>query len=98
MLFVGFVFGLSFETASEISLLGLSVSEMMGGLSAWTILVFPALFTAGMSLLDAADGALMIGVYGWALSRPDRRLVYNLVITGLSVSSPCSLRASGSPA
>jgi nickel/cobalt transporter (NiCoT) family protein len=86
MLIVGFVFGLSFETASEISLLGLSVSEMTRGLSAWTILIFPALFTAGMSLLDAADGVLMIGVYGWALSRPDRRLVYNLVITGLSVS------------
>ena len=86
MLIVGFVFGLSFETASEVSLLGLSVSEMTRGLSAWTILVFPALFTAGMSLLDAADGVLMVGVYGWALSRPDRRLVYNIVITGLSVS------------
>jgi high-affinity nickel-transport protein len=86
MLVVGFVFGLSFETASEVSLLGLSVSEMTHGLSAWTILIFPALFTAGMSLLDAADGVLMVGVYGWALSRPDRRLVYNVVITGLSVS------------
>jgi nickel/cobalt transporter (NiCoT) family protein len=86
MLIVGFVFGLSFETASEISLLGLSVSEMTLGLSPWMILIFPALFTAGMSLLDAADGVLMIGVYGWALSRPDRRLVYNIVITGLSVS------------
>jgi nickel/cobalt transporter (NiCoT) family protein len=86
MLIVGLVFGLSFETASEISLLGLSVSEMTRGVSAWTILVFPALFTAGMSLLDAADGVLMVGVYGWALSRPDGRLVYNIVITGLSVS------------
>jgi high-affinity nickel-transport protein len=86
MLVVGFVFGLSFETASEISLLGLSVSEMTHGLSPWMILIFPALFTAGMSFLDAADGVLMIGVYGWALSRPDRRLVYNIVITGLSVS------------
>lgn len=86
MLIVGFVFGLSFETASEISLLGLSVSEMTHGVSPWTILIFPALFTAGMSLLDAADGVLMVGVYGWALSRPDRRRVYNIVITGLSVS------------
>lgn len=85
MLIVGFVFGLSFETASEISLLGLSVSEMTNGLSPWLILIFPALFAAGMSVLDAADGALMVGVYGWALSRPDRRLVYNMVITGLSV-------------
>jgi nickel/cobalt transporter (NiCoT) family protein len=85
MLIVGFVFGLSFETASEISLLGLSVSEMTNGLSPWMILTFPALFAAGMSVLDAADGALMVGIYGWALSRPDRRLVYNIVITGLSV-------------
>ncbi len=85
MLVVGFVFGLSFETASEVSLLGLSVSEMTKGLSPWTILIFPALFAAGMSLLDAADGALMVGVYGWALAHPRRRLVYNIVITGLSV-------------
>jgi high-affinity nickel-transport protein len=85
MLFVGFLFGLSFETASEIGLLGLSASEMMNGLSPWLILAFPALFAAGMSLLDAADGAMMIGVYGWALSRPKRRLVYNIIITALSV-------------
>jgi high-affinity nickel-transport protein len=85
MLFVGFLFGLSFETASEIGLLGLSASEMMNGLSPWSILAFSALFAAGMSLLDAADGAMMIGVYGWALSRPKRRLVYNIIITALSV-------------
>jgi high-affinity nickel-transport protein len=85
MLFVGFLFGLSFETASEIGLLGLSASEMMNGLSPWLILAFPALFAAGMSLLDAADGAMMIGVYGWALSRPKRRLVYNIIITALSI-------------
>jgi high-affinity nickel-transport protein len=85
MLFVGFLFGLSFETASEIGLLGLSASEMMNGLSPWFILAFPALFAAGMSLLDAADGAMMIGVYGWALARPERRLVYNIIITALSV-------------
>jgi high-affinity nickel-transport protein len=85
MLFVGFLFGLSFETASEIGLLGLSASEMMNGLSPWLILAFPALFAAGMSLLDAADGAMMIGVYGWALARPKRRLVYNIIITALSV-------------
>ncbi len=85
MLFVGLLFGLSFETASEIGLLGLSASEMMNGLSPWFILAFPALFAAGMSLLDAADGAMMIGVYGWALSRPRRRLVYNIIITALSI-------------
>src|SRR5258705_8196590 len=85
MFFVGFLFGLSFETASEISLLSLSVSEMTNGLSPSTVLAFPVLFAAGMSLLDAADGAMMIGVYGWALSQPGRRIMYNFVITTLSV-------------
>jgi high-affinity nickel-transport protein len=95
MLIVGFVFGLSFETASEISLLGLSVSKMTNGLSPWMILIFRALFAAGMSLLDAADGALMVGIYGWALSRPDRRLVYNVVITALSVFVALSIAGIG---
>jgi high-affinity nickel-transport protein len=85
MFFVGFLFGLSFETATEISLLSLSVSEMTNGLSPRLVLVFPVLFAAGMSLLDAADGVMMLGVYGWALSRPRRRLMYNFVITSLSV-------------
>lgn len=85
MFFVGFLFGLSFETASEISLLGLSVNEMTNGLSPALILLFPALFAAGMSLLDAADGAMMVGVYGSALSRPKRRILYNFIITSLSV-------------
>jgi nickel/cobalt transporter (NiCoT) family protein len=85
MFFVGSLFGLGFETASEVSLLGLSVTEMTNGLSPWSILVFPAVFAAGMSLLDAADGVVMVGVYGWALSRPSRRLVYNIIITTLSV-------------
>jgi nickel/cobalt transporter (NiCoT) family protein len=85
MFFVGFLFGLSFETASEISLLSLSVTEMTNGLSPSLIFVFPALFAAGMSLLDAADGAMMVGVYGWAFTRPNRRLMYNFIITSLSV-------------
>lgn len=85
MFFVGFLFGLSFETASEISLLSLSVSQMTNGLSPGVVLLFPTLFAAGMSLLDAADGIMMVGVYGWALARPARRLVYNLIITTLSV-------------
>jgi nickel/cobalt transporter (NiCoT) family protein len=85
MFFVGFLFGLSFETASEISLLSLSVAELTNGMSPGMVLVFPVLFAAGMSLLDAADGAMMIGVYGWALARPERRLLYNFAITSLSV-------------
>ena len=86
MFFVGFLFGLSFETASEISLLSLSVTEMTNGASPGMVLIFPVLFAAGMSLLDAADGAMMIGVYGWALARPDRRIKYNFIITSLSVA------------
>ena len=86
MFFVGFLFGLSFETASEISLLSLSVTEMTNGASPSMVLIFPVLFAAGMSLLDAADGAMMIGVYGWALARPDRRIKYNFIITSLSVA------------
>jgi high-affinity nickel-transport protein len=85
MFFFGLLFGLGFETASEVSLLGLSASEMINGLSPWSILLFPVLFAAGMSLLDAADGAVMVGVYGWALSRPRRRIVYNIIITAVSV-------------
>jgi nickel/cobalt transporter (NiCoT) family protein len=85
MFFVGSVFGLGFETASEVSLLGLSATEITNGLSPWSTLLFPVLFAAGMSLLDAADGAVMVGVYGWALSRPNRRIVYNIIITTISV-------------
>jgi high-affinity nickel-transport protein len=85
MFFFGLLFGLGFETASEVSLLGLSASEMVNGLSPWSILLFPVLFAAGMSLLDAADGAMMVSVYGWALARPRRRIVYNIIITGISV-------------
>jgi high-affinity nickel-transport protein len=85
MFFFGLLFGLGFETATEVSLLGLSASEMMNGISPWSILLFPFQFAAGMSLLDAADGAVMVGVYGWALSRPRRRLLYNIIITAVSV-------------
>jgi len=52
----------------------------------WSVLVFPALFTAGMSLVDTSDGVLMLGVYGWAFADPVRRLYYNLAITGMSVA------------
>ena len=85
MFFFGLLFGLGFETATEVSLLGLSAGEMVNGLSPWSILLFPVLFAAGMSLLDAADGAVMVSVYGWALSRPRRRIVYNIIITAVSV-------------
>jgi high-affinity nickel-transport protein len=82
---LGFLFGLGFDTATEIGLLGISASEAAKGLSVWSILVFPALFTAGMSLVDTTDGVLMLGAYGWAYMNPVRKLYYNLTITGVSV-------------
>jgi high-affinity nickel-transport protein len=82
---LGFLFGLGFDTATEIGLLGISAAEASKGLSTWSILVFPALFTAGMSLVDSSDGVLMVGAYGWAFMNPVRKLYYNLAITGFSV-------------
>jgi high-affinity nickel-transport protein len=82
---LGFLFGLGFGTATEIALLGISASEAAKALSVWSILVFPALFTAGMSLVDTTDGVLMLGAYGWAFMNPVRKLYYNLTITGVSV-------------
>jgi high-affinity nickel-transport protein len=86
MLPVGFLFGLGFDTATEIGLLGISASEAAQGMSAWQTLVFPALFTAGMTLIDSLDNALMVGVYGWAFVQPLRKLWYNLTITAASVA------------
>jgi len=82
---LGFLFGLGFDTATEIGLLGISAAEAAKGLSIWSILVFPVLFTAGMSLVDTSDGVLMVGAYGWAFVNPLRKLYYNLTITGVSV-------------
>jgi high-affinity nickel-transport protein len=82
---LGLLFGLGFDTATEIGVLGIAAAEASKGLSVWTILVFPALFTAGMSLVDSSDGVLMVGAYGWAFMNPVRKLSYNLVITGFSV-------------
>src|SRR5205814_5632776 len=82
---LGFLFGLGFDTATEIGVLGISAAEAAKGLPIWSILVFPALFTAGMSLVDTTDGVVMLGAYGWAFANPVRKLTYNLAITGLSV-------------
>ena len=82
---LGFLFGLGFDTASEIGLLGIAASEAAKGLPPGSILVFPALFMAGMSLVDATDGVLMLGVYGWAFTEPRRKLYYNFAVTGFSV-------------
>lgn len=82
---LGFLFALGFDTATEVSLFGLSAAEASKGTSLWTILVFPALFTAGMTLVDATDGVLMLGAYSWAYVQPVRKLFYNLTITLVSV-------------
>ena len=82
---LGFLFGLGFDTATEIGLLGISAAEASRGLPIWSIMVFPALFTAGMSLIDTTDGVLMLGAYGWAFTKPIRKVYYNLTITFVSV-------------
>ena len=82
---LGFLFGLGFDTATEIGLLGIAAAQAAHGMSPWQTLVFPALFTAGMALVDTADSALMVGAYGWALLQPARKLWYNFTMTAASV-------------
>ena len=82
---LGILFGLGFDTATEIALLGISASQGAEGMSMWSILVFPALFTAGMSLVDTTDAVLMVRAYGWAFVKPIRKLYYNMTITLVSV-------------
>jgi high-affinity nickel-transport protein len=82
---LGLLFGLGFDTATEIGLLGLSAAEASKGLSLSSILVFPVLFAAGMSLVDSTDNVLMLGAYGWAFVKPIRKLYYNITITSVSV-------------
>jgi high-affinity nickel-transport protein len=82
---LGLLFGLGFDTATEIGLLGISAAQASHGLPMWSILVFPVLFTAGMALVDTADNVLMLGAYRWAFVKPVRKLYYNLTITFVSV-------------
>ncbi len=85
MLPLGFLFGLGFDTATEVALLGISATQAAKGVSIWSIMVFPALFAAGMSLIDTTDGILMLGAYDWAYVKPIRKLFYNMTITLVSV-------------
>ena len=85
MYLVGFLFGLGFDTATEVGLLGISATEATKGLPVWSILVFPTLFMAGMALVDSTDSILMLGAYGWAFVKPIRKLYYNMTITFVSV-------------
>jgi high-affinity nickel-transport protein len=82
---VGLLFGLGFDTATEVGLLGIAAAAATKGLPVWSIMVFPALFTAGMSLIDTTDSILMLGAYGWAFMKPMRKLFYNITITLVSV-------------
>ena len=82
---IGVLFGLGFDTATEIALLVLAGTAVAGGLPFYAILSLPILFAAGMSLFDTADGCFMNFAYAWAFARPVRKVYYNLTITGLSV-------------
>jgi nickel/cobalt transporter (NiCoT) family protein len=82
---IGFLFGLGFDTASEISLFTVAAGQASGGMSFGTVMIFPALFAAGMTLADTTDSVLMVGAYGWAYLNPIRKIWYNLTITAVSV-------------
>lgn len=93
MLAIGLLFGLGFDTASEIGLLGLSAETALHARSLWPIMSLALLFTAGMSLADATDGVIMARAYGWAFERPRRRLAYNIIITGISIAAALTVAA-----
>ena len=82
---VGFLFGLGFDTATEVSLLILAAGGATAGVPWWVVLLLPLAFTSGMCLLDSADGMFMALAYRWALERPERKLRYNIVMTAVSV-------------
>lgn len=83
---LGFLFGLGFDTATEIAILGISASGASHSISPWKAMVFPALFTSGMALIDTTDSVMMAHAYGWAFINPGRKLWYNLIVTALSVT------------
>jgi high-affinity nickel-transport protein len=83
---LGFLFGLGFDTATEVAMFGVSAAQAAKGIPLEAILVFPVLFAAGMSLVDTTDGVMMLGAYDWAFVRPMRKLYYNMTITLVSVA------------
>lgn len=83
---VGFLFGLGFDTASEVALLAISAGAAANGLPFWAVISLPLIFAAGMSLMDTADGAFMAKAYSWAFASPIRKVFYNLTMTSLSVA------------
>ncbi|VWC67668.1 nickel transporter [Burkholderia contaminans] len=83
---VGVLFGLGFDTATEIGLLAIAAAQASQGLPVYAVMLFPALFTAGMTLIDSTDNVLMIHAYGWAMDDPQRKLLYNASITFVSAA------------
>ena len=81
---LGFLFGLGFDTATEVAILGLSATQAANGVSVGTVVIFPLLFACGMALIDTLDGVLMLGAYEWAFVKPIRKLYYNITITLVS--------------
>jgi high-affinity nickel-transport protein len=84
MMLVGFLFGLGFDTATEIALMGISATQAAGGATLGHLLIIPLLFAAGLMLVDTTDGVLMVGAYEWAFVNPMRKLYYNMAITLVS--------------
>ena len=82
---LGLLFGLGFDTATEIAFMVLAGTSVAAGLPIWALLSLPILFAAGMSLLDTIDGSFMNFAYGWAFSKPVRKVYYNITVTGLSI-------------
>jgi high-affinity nickel-transport protein len=82
---IGFLFGLGFDTASEVALVALAAGAAATALPVTGVLALPILFAAGMTMMDTADGVFMVRAYGWAFSAPLRKLHYNLTLTGISV-------------
>jgi len=85
MLPLGFLFGLGFDTATEVATFGVAGAQAAKGVSLIAVLVFPVLFAAGMALVDTTDGVMMLGAYNWAFVKPMRKLYYNMTITLVSV-------------
>jgi high-affinity nickel-transport protein len=82
---LGFLFGMGFDTATEVAMFGVSATQAAKGVPVIAIMVFPILFAAGMSLVDTTDGVMMLGAYDWAFVKPMRKLYYNMTITLVSI-------------
>jgi len=87
MFFVGLIFGIGFDTATEVVLLAATAYAATSGLPFYAVLTLPLLFSGGMTLFDTLDGCFMNFAYGWAFAKPVRKVYYNLVITGLSIAA-----------